>query len=393
MNRLLLKNCLVLEIPSGNTVKKDLLIENGKIRQISEEINLQLPNTIDIKEKYVLPGFVDCHTHLGIIEEATGKIGVDNNETSDPVTPHLRGIDAINPLDISFGDALKSGVTTVMSGPGSNNAVGGQSALIKTYGKIIDKMILKNPVGIKIALGENPLATYGKDSKCPVTRMGTAGLIRELFMKTQDYMIKKEQGKIAERDIKLEAVIPLLKGELPLRAHAHRADDIVTAIRIAEEFNIKKLVIEHGTEAHLIKDYLKEKEIPVAFGPMLTPRIKMEMRKRSYSSALELVEAGIKVALITDHPFNSIDQLRTVALLAISEGLKPMDAIKALTINPSEIVECQDRIGQLKEGFDADIAVFNGSPFDLNSKVVLTIVNGNIAYPNSGDKLKDFDIH
>lgn len=380
MSMLLLKNCLVFEITTGTTNKSDLLIQDEKIKEIDKEINLHIPHVIDIKEKYVLPGFIDCHTHLGIIEEATGKIGVDNNETSDPITPHLRGIDAINPLDISFADAVKSGVTAVMSGPGSDNAVGGQSALLKTHGKIIDKMVLKNPVGIKVAFGENPLSTYGKNSKCPVTRMGTAALIRELFMKTQDYIEKKEQNKLSERDIKLEAIIPLLKGELPLRAHAHRADDIATAIRIAEEFNIKKLVIEHGTEAHLIKEYLKEKNIPVAFGPMLTPRIKMEMRRRNYSSALELAEAGIKVALITDHPFNSIDQLRTVALLAISEGLNPMDAIRALTINPSEIVECQDRIGQLKAGYDADITVFNGNPLNLNSKVAFTIINGCIVY-------------
>lgn len=389
MEDLLLKNCIIFDMETGNCGKKDIFIHSGKIAKISDDIPMECENILNINEKYVLPGFIDCHTHLGIIEEATGKIGVDNNETSDPITPHLRGIDAINPLDISFADALKSGVTTVMSGPGSDNAVGGQSVLIKTYGKIIDKMVLKNPVGIKVAFGENPLTAYGQNSKCPVTRMGTAGLIRELFMKAQDYIVKKERGRLSERDIKLEAVIPLLKGELPLRAHAHRADDIITAIRIADEFNIKKLVIEHGTEAYLIKDYIKEKEVPIAFGPMLTPRIKMELRRRDYSSVLELVETGIKVALITDHPFNSIDQLRTVALLAIAEGLKPLDAVKALTVNPSEITECQDRIGMIKEGFDADIIVFNGSPFDLNSKVILTIVNGNIAFPDSREMSKD----
>lgn len=391
MAELLLKNCLVFDLEKNVISKVNILIKGSKIEKISVDIHRESESTLNLREKYVLPGFIDCHTHLGIIEEATGKIGVDNNETSDPVTPHLRGIDAINPLDISFKDAVKSGVTTVMSGPGSDNAVGGQSALIKTHGRIIDKMVLKAPVGIKVAFGENPLSTYGKNSKCPVTRMGTASLIRELLMKTQDYMDKKEQNKISDRDIKLEAMIPLLKGELPLRAHAHRADDIVTAIRISEEFNIKKLVIEHGTEAHLIKEYIREKNIPVAFGPMLTPRIKMEMRRRNYSSALELVEAGIKVALITDHPFNSIDQLRTVALLSISEGLKPMDALRALTINPSEIVECQDRIGQLKPGYDADMTIFNGSPLDINSKVILTIINGNIVYTESNETLKDLN--
>jgi imidazolonepropionase-like amidohydrolase len=283
-------------------------------------------------------------------------------------------------MDISFGDALMSGITCVMSGPGSNNAVCGHSIAIKTHGNIIDKMIVKNPAGLKIALGENPISTYGIDKKCPVTRMGTAGLIRELFMKTQDYMEQKKNGKIIYRDLKLESVIPVLNGEIPLRTHAHRADDIVTAIRIAGEFGITKLVIEHGTEAHLVKDYVKEKKVPVAFGPMLTPRIKMELRKRKYSSICELVEAGIKVSMITDHPYNSIDQLRTIASLAIAEGLSNTEALKCITIHPAEILECEKRIGQIKKDFDADIAIFNGPPLEINSKVLITIINGEIVY-------------
>jgi Imidazolonepropionase and related amidohydrolases len=367
---------------TGDTETKDILINNNRISKISEEIRFEAEGlkVIELSEKYTLPGLIDCHTHLGIIEEATGKIGIDNNEISEPVTPQLRGIDAINPMDIAFEDALRTGVTTVMSGPGSNNAVGGLSAAIKTHGCIIDKMVLKNTVGLKIALGENPISTYGKNDKCPVTRMATASLIRELFMKTQDYMTLKDQGAIKVRDMKLEAVVPVLKGEISLRAHAHRADDIVTAIRIADEFNIKKLVIEHGTEAHLIKDYLREKNIPVAFGPMLTPRIKVEMKGRKYTSILELSEAGVKVALITDHPYNSIDQLRMIAILAHSEGLSVVDTLKSITIHPAEILECQNRVGSLKEGYDADIAVFDGHPFDIDSKVFMTIVNGEIVY-------------
>lgn len=386
MDSILLKNCLIPGIDYDNIYKNDILIVNGKIKTISRDIIFEYSNfkVIDIKEGYVLPGLIDCHTHLGIIEEATGKIGVDNNETSEPVTPHLRGIDAINPLDIAFQDAVKSGITTVMSGPGSNNAVGGQSAAIKTFGTIIDKMILRNPVGLKIALGENPISTYGIDSKCPVTRMGTASLVRELFMRAQDYVESKANGRRTERDIKLEAVLPVLRGEMSLRVHAHRADDIVTAVRIAGEFGIKKLVIEHGTEAHLVKEYLKEKQVPVAFGPILSPRIKMEMRNRNYSSALELTESGVKVALITDHPYNSIDQLRTVAIIAVSEGLNKSHAVRTITTHPAEILDCQDRIGQLKEGFDADISVFDGDPFDINSKVIMTIINGSIVYNRNG---------
>ncbi|MDP4160687.1 MAG: amidohydrolase [Bacillota bacterium] len=382
MDSLLLKNCLVIE-SKGKTEKKDIIIQSGKISCISNNIFPDSCNHLmDMEEHYVLPGFIDCHTHLGIIEEGTGKIGVDNNETSNSVTPHLRGIDAINPLDIAFQDAVKSGITSVMTGPGSNNAVGGLSLAIKTAGNIIDNMILKNPIGLKIALGENPISTYGKDSKCPVTRMGTAALIRELFMRTEDYMTLKDRGKIDYRDIRLESVIPVLKGIIPLRAHAHRADDIISAIRIADEFNISKLVIEHGTEADLVKEYLKERKIPVAFGPMLTPRIKMELKSRNYRTALNLVEAGVKVALITDHPYNSIDQLRTIAALTIAEGLKQTEAISLLTYHPAEIIGCSDKVGEITPGYDADLVVFSGEPFNLNSKVLHTFINGNLEYSN-----------
>ena len=382
MKNILLKNGLHMDIDNGMISKKDILIEEGKIKNISENIKPETANltTIDLKECYVYPGFIDCHTHMGIIEEGTGKLGMDNNEDSNPVTPELRAIDGINPLDMAFADAFRHGITCVMSGPGSHNAVGGQNVAIKTAGSIIDKMILKSPLGLKVSFGEEPISTYGIHGKCPVTRMATAALIRELFLRTQDYMTKKDNGTLKERDIKLEAVIPLLKGDLYLRAHAHRADDIITAVRIAEEFNIEKLVIEHGTEAHLVMDYLKERSIPVAFGPMLTPRIKMELIKRNYSSALKLVEGGIKIALITDHPYNSIDQLRSVAILATSEGLNPLDSIKSITINPAEMMGCADRIGRLKEGFDADIVVLDKYALDIMAKVKLTLIDGNIVY-------------
>jgi imidazolonepropionase-like amidohydrolase len=391
MAALLLKNCLVIDTENKKDFIKDILIENGKIKRISEKAIDETDDmkVVDVRERYVIPGFIDCHTHLGIIEEATGKIGVDNNETSDPVTPELRAIDAVNPFDIAFMDAVKCGITTVMTGPGSNNAVGGQNIVVKTAGNIIDDMVVKSPSGLKIALGENPLSTYGVNKKCPVTRMGTAALIRELFMKAQDYMVQKEQGKIKERDIKLEAVVPLLQGKIILRAHAHRADDIVTAVRIADEFNIKNIVIEHGTEANLVKEFLKQKNIPVAMGPMLSPRIKMELKRRHYSSTYELIEAGIKVAIITDHPFNSIDQLRSVMLLATAEGgLDPYDGLKCLTANPADILQCGDRIGKLEEGYDADLTIFSVSPLELNSKIDITIINGRIVYSRDGTEIK-----
>jgi imidazolonepropionase-like amidohydrolase len=382
VNTILLKNGILYNFEKNKYIKKDILIGKGKILEINDNIINEYENVevIDLREKLVLPGLIDCHTHLGIIEEGVGKIGVDNNETSDPVTPQLNAIDGINPFDIAFKDAAKAGVTCVMSGPGSNNVVGGRNIAIKTYGTIIDKMIIKNPVGFKISLGENPLSTYGVNSKSPVTRMGIAALIRELFVKTQDYIVRKENNKLDERDIKLEAVMPVLKGEIPLRIHAHRADDIVTAIRISEEFHIEKMVIEHGTEAHLVKEYLKEKKVPVAFGPLLTPRIKMELNARNYGSIAELVEAGVKTAIITDHPYNSIDCLRTVAIIAFTQGLSYEATLKAITINAAEILNCEGRIGKLEVGYDADVVVFDGDPLDIKSEVKFTIINGDIVY-------------
>lgn len=390
MKTILLMNGILYDTERGDYYKKDILISSERIRDVSDKVSIETEGVevIDLKESFILPGLIDCHTHLGIIEEATGKIGVDNNETSDPVTPHLNSIDGINPFDIAFKDAVRSGVTCVMSGPGSNNVVGGRNVAIKTRGSIIDRMIVKNPAGFKISLGENPLSTYGVNDNCPVTRMGVAALIRELFMRTEDYIDRKENGKLQERDIRLEAVVPVLKGEIPLRVHAHRADDIVTAVRLAEQFNISKLVIEHGTEAHLVKEYLKEKNIPVAYGPLLTPRIRMELKARNYSSLAELTEAGIKAALITDHPYNSIDHLRTVAAIAISEGLAYRDAVKSITANAAEILECQHRIGKIQVGYDADIAVYDGDPLDIRSKVSLTIINGEIVYTR-GDNYRN----
>lgn len=382
MQHVLMKNCLLINMDNGNTDKKDILIEDNKIKKIAASIDFESENlkTLDAKENYVLPGMVDCHTHMGIIEESIGKLGLDNNETSDPVTPHIRALDAVNPLDVAFLDAVKSGVTTVMCTPGSNNPIGGQNFVMKVYGHILDKMLVKNPLGLKIAFGEDPLSTYGTNHKCPVTRMGVTALIRETFMKAQDYMYKKEQGKLKERDIKLEAIIPVLKGEIYLRAHAHRADDMITAIRVAEEFNIKKLVIEHGTEAALIKEYIAEKNVPIALGPVWTPRIKVELRARDYSLARKLLDAGVKFALITDHPYNTIDQLRPVAILTVSEGLSPIEALKAVTIKGAEILGCDDRLGKIEEGYDADLVVYSGYPLDLMSKVIATIINGHIVY-------------
>jgi len=363
-----------------------IIIKDGKIMDIGEgspgpEL-LRGRQVHDCRGRHILPGLIDAHTHLGILEEKTGDIGKNNNETSLPAAPHLRGLDAVNPNDDGFYDALRAGVTTVMTGPGSKNPVGGLNLAVKTYGTIIDKMVVRNPTGLKLALGENPLTVHGSSNHMPVTRMGTVALIREMFWKAQDYGALKESGRLMYRDLAMEAALTALKGEIPIRVHAHRADDIVTAIRIAEEFNLR-LVIEHGTEGYLVRDYLREKKAAVAIGPMLTPRDKMELRNRTYDNARKLAEAGVKIALITDHPYNSIEHLRLSAIIAHEEGLDAKVALEAITINPAGILNIENRMGSLEKGKDADIVVMSGHPLDMDSRVELVFIDGLSVYDRS----------
>lgn len=363
-----------------------IILKNGKIHDMgkgnpSREM-LQNKEVHNCKGKYILPGLIDAHTHLGILEEKTGEIGKDNNETSLPVAPHLRALDGVNPNDAGFRDALCAGVTTVMTGPGSNNPVGGLNMAVKTVGNVIDQMVVKNPTGLKLALGENPMVTHGSSNHTPVTRMGTVALIREMFYRARDYQVLRDTGKLEYRELPMEAILTVLNREIPIRVHAHRADDIVTAVRLAEEFQLR-LVIEHGTEGYLIRDFLKERNVAVAVGPMLTPRDKMELKNRSYDTARELAEVGVKIALITDHPYNSIEHLRLAAIIAHQEGLDEKIALEAITVNPANILNIDDQIGTLEKGKDADIVIMNGHPLDMDSKVERVYVNGSLVYERS----------
>jgi len=340
--------------------------------------------TIDANGCYVLPGFIDAHCHVGMWEDAVGIEGDDGNEMTDPVTPHLRAIDAIYHADRAFIEAREAGVTTVVTGPGSANVIGGQFAALKTYGSSVDDMLLKEPVAMKVAFGENPKTVYHEKRQSPTTRMATAAILRESLMKAreykqmlEDYERDSENYDKPDYDMKLEALLKVLKGEIPVKAHAHRADDILTALRIANEFNLK-ITIEHCTEGHLITDILLKKNVPAIAGPFLTDRSKIELRNQSAKAPGIMSKAGIKVAIMSDHPCTPVQYLPLFAAIAVREGMDEQEALKAITINAAEITGIDDRVGSLQVGKDADIIIMEGPPLELKSRVIYTIINGQV---------------
>jgi imidazolonepropionase-like amidohydrolase len=362
-----------------------ILIKEGKIVEVGKDIIAPLDaEIIDAEGRMVTPGFIDAHCHLGMWEEGIGFEGSDGNEMTDPVTPHMRAIDGINPMDISFREAYEGGVTTAVTGPGSANVIGGTFAAIKTYGNRIDNMIIKNPIAMKIAFGENPKRVYNGQNKTPMTRMATAAILRDTLFKAKSYMEKKEKAeeasKMPDYDIKMEALIPVLKKEIPLKAHAHRSDDIFTSLRIAKEFDVN-ITLDHCTEGHLIVDELVKEGKPAIVGPTFGNRSKFELQNKSFDTPKVLTEAGIKVAITTDSPVIPLQHLPLCAGLAHNAGLSEIDALKAITINPAEIVGLQDRIGSIEVGKDADIAIFDGNPIkDIDAKTYITIINGEVVY-------------
>ena len=370
----------------GTLLSADILIEDGKIKEIGE--NIDCPphcEVIDAEGLLVSPGFIEAHCHVGMWEESVGTPGDDGNEATDPVTPQLRAIDALNPMDEAFDDALKAGITTIMTGPGSANVIGGQFAAVKTFGRRIDDMTVKAPAAMKIAFGENPKRVYGNKKTSPSTRMATAAILRDTLFKASEYLTKKEKAlkegsEPPAYNMKLEALIPVLKKEIPLKAHAHRADDIFTAIRIAKEFDLK-LTLDHCTEGHLIAEELAEEGFPCLVGPSLHNRGKVETKNRSFETPKILNEKGLKVAIITDAPVIPQEYLPLCAGLACKEGLPEEEAWKAITINPAQILGIADRVGSLEVGKDADIAIFAGDPLmDIAHETKYVIVSGKVAY-------------
>ena len=372
-----------------------ILVKDGKILEIADEIE-QLKNDlenvtrrIDANGNFVLPGFVEPHCHIGLWGDSIGFEGADGNEETDPMTPHLRAIDGINIFDKGFREAREAGVTTVVTGPGSSNVSGGQFVALKTYGNTIEDMIVKEPVATKIAFGENPKTVYNDKRQTPVTRMATAAILREALRRAQDYkemleeynQDKKENDK-PEYDPKSEALIKVLNKEIPFKAHAHRADDILTAIRIAKEFDVK-LTIEHCTDGLLVKEVLKKEQIPAIVGPILTDRSKPELINQSAKTGGILAKNGILVAIMTDHPVVPINYLPLQAAIIAKEGMDEEKALEAITINAARVCGIDDRVGSLEVGKDADIIILNGHPFVLKTDVVLTMINGEVVYENN----------
>ena len=356
-----------------------VLVEDDKIKGIGRDLEVPAGAEVyDYSDRIVTPGLIDAHTHLGIGEEGLGWEGRDYNEMTSPVTPELRAIDAINPEDQGLQDAREHGITTVMAGPGSANVIGGECLALKTGGQVIDEMIVKNPVGNKAAFGENPKRVYKEKNQSPSTRMAVAALLRKTFVETENYLAKKNSKKDDEpfeRDLKYEALIPVLQGELPLKTHAHRADDIMTALRIAREFSLK-LTVEHCTEGHKVAEELAKAGVPAVVGPSMTTRSKVEVRERDFKTAAVLAEAGVTVAIMSDHPVVPVHNLTLYAALTAKAGLPREEAFRAITINPARILGIDDRVGSLEEGKDADLVVFSEDPFEMSAEVEAVFISG-----------------
>lgn len=374
-----IQNGLVFDAVEEHAKVKDLLLDQGKIVKIGE--NLEVPENcelVDASGLHVYPGFVDAHSHLGTTQSAIGFEGDDTNEMNDILTPQLRGIDCIQPLDETFEEARQGGVTTVCTGPGSANVVGGTFLAMKTAGKRVDDMVINDCVAMKCAFGENPKRCY-KD-KNNFSRMSTAAKLRELLFKTKEYdaklqAAKEDPSKKPPFDFKLESMLPVLRGEIPLKAHAHRADDIFTALRIAKEFGVK-ITLEHVTDGSLIVEELAKENVMLAVGPSLGHRTKFELKNKSFATAGALANAGCHVSIITDAPVIPQQYLRLCAGLAVKEGMKEFDALKAITIHAAEHAGVADRVGSLEVGKDADIVLMDGCLFESQSNVVATYIDG-----------------
>ncbi|MGW7295268.1 amidohydrolase [Streptomyces xiamenensis] len=366
----------------GGTV----LIIDGKIAAVGPDAEVTVPEgvtTVDAAGSWVLPGFVEAHGHIGVHEEAEGWAGQDTNEMTDPVGARMRALDAINPADTGFADALAGGVTSAVIKPGSGNPIGGQTVAVKSWGRTVEEMLIREPVSVKSALGENPKRVYGEKKQLPSTRQGVAAVIRDALTKAQDYAAKRAhaqaEGTPFERDNTLEILARVLDGELPWCQHAHRADDIATALRLADEFGYK-VVVNHATEGHLIADELARRDVPVITGPLFTTRSKVELRHRTLAGPGIMERAGVKVAITTDHPVVPINFLVHQVTLCVKEGLARETALRTITTHPAEILGLDDRVGSLTPGLDGDVVIWDGDPLDVLSRARRVFIEGREVY-------------
>ena len=366
------------DIPGGSV----LIDDDGKIIAVGADITApENAQVIDAEGRLVTPGCVDAHCHIGLDNQAMGWEGRDYNEIVDPLTPQMRAIDSINPMDEAFPLAIKGGVTSACTGPGSANVVGGTFVAIKLYGKRVDKMIIKDPIAMKCAFGENPKRCYGQGAKkSPMTRMATAALLREILFKTKRYVADKESGKNPPFDMKLEAMTPVFTEGLPLKCHAHRADDILTSIRVAREFGVN-ITLDHCTDGSLIADELAEEGLPAFVGPTFGGKSKIELANKSFDTPKYLTNAGVKVSIITDAPVIPLQYLPMCAALAKNAGLDEEEAWKAITINPAQSTGIGDRVGSLEPGKDGDVVIWTADPMHtVGAESYITIVDGKIIY-------------
>lgn len=376
-----------------NTVieKGAIHIQDGILAEVGQIALKPMPDEeiIDAQGGWILPGFVEAHCHIGIQEEKKGMEGNDCNETVNPVTPWLRAIDAINPMDAAFKDAVRAGVTCVQVGPGSSNVVGGQFLVMKTFGRRIDDMVVKSPSAMKIAFGENPKVNYSGQNQSPATRMAIAGLLRRELYAAKAYCEQRksalEQGDSFEKDFNMECWVPVFNGEIPLKAHVHRVDDIFTAIRIAKEFGLS-MTLDHCSEGHLVAEELAEEGYAAIVGPDFASRSKIEVQNVAFKTAGILHRAGVQVAITTDHPVSLIQSLPLCAGLAVKAGLPFMEGLRAITIEAARIAGVADRVGSLEAGKDADICIFNANPMEIMSKTLYTIIGGKMVYSHQEKK-------
>lgn len=364
-----------------------LCIEEGKISAVGPMTEFQEEQwlmgkevqVIHAKGNLVMPGIIEAHCHMGITEEKKGMEGDDCNENVNPITPYLRAIDAINPMDAAFDDALRAGITGAMIGPGSSNVVGGQFAFLKTHGRCIDKMIVKAPAAMKVAFGENPKVNFSGQNTSPSTRMAIASMLREELTKAKSYQKKRNENPDQESDFRYECWLPVLERKIPLKAHAHRADDILTAVRIAREFRLR-MTLDHCSEGHLILAELKEAGVPAIVGPDMASRNKIEVQNVAFKTAGLLSQAGILTAITTDHPVSRIQFLPICAGLAVKAGMAMEEGLKAITIHAARICGVDDRTGSLAVGKDGDVAIFSGNPMEVFTRTLCTIIEGKIVF-------------